>query len=78
MGLGILEDRHLAHVPGTAILEDDIQGDEVPVLDPNLKYDTTGPRPIVLVPQPSDDPNDPRTDMVALWFIRTGHYGAGI
>ncbi|KAF3106628.1 hypothetical protein TWF103_006119 [Orbilia oligospora] len=59
MGLGILEDRHLAHVPGTAILEDDIQGDEVPVLDPNLKYDTTGPRPIVLVPQPSDDPNDP-------------------
>ncbi|KAF3152821.1 hypothetical protein TWF569_002646 [Orbilia oligospora] len=59
MGLGILEDRHLAHVPGTAILEDDIQGDEVPVLDPNLKYDNTGPRPIVLVPQPSDDPNDP-------------------
>lgn len=28
-------------------------------LDPNLKYDTTGPTPIVLIPQPSDDPNDP-------------------
>ncbi|KAK6354235.1 hypothetical protein TWF730_008647 [Orbilia blumenaviensis] len=58
MGLGILEDRHLAHVPGTAILEDDIRGDNITV-DPNLKYDTSGPRPIVLVPQPSDDPNDP-------------------
>jgi hypothetical protein len=29
------------------------------VIDPNLKYDTTGKTPIVLVPQPSDDPNDP-------------------
>lgn len=28
-------------------------------LDPNLKYDTTGSTPIVLIPQPSDDPNDP-------------------
>lgn len=28
-------------------------------LNPNLKYDTTGPTPIVLIPQPSDDPNDP-------------------
>lgn len=28
-------------------------------LDPNIKYDTTGPTPIVLIPQPSDDPNDP-------------------
>jgi MFS family permease len=25
----------------------------------NLKYDTSGPVPIVLIPQPSDDPNDP-------------------
>ncbi|KAL7275490.1 hypothetical protein RUND412_001576 [Rhizina undulata] len=28
-------------------------------LDPRLKYDTSGPYPIILVPQPSDDPNDP-------------------
>lgn len=28
-------------------------------LDPSLKYDLTGSVPIVLVPQPSDDPNDP-------------------
>lgn len=28
-------------------------------LDPNLKYDTSGSTPIVLIPQPSDDPNDP-------------------
>jgi len=28
-------------------------------LDPSLKYDLTGDAPIVLVPQPSDDPNDP-------------------
>ncbi|KAJ6262453.1 hypothetical protein Dda_3261 [Drechslerella dactyloides] len=60
MGLGILEDRYLAHVPGTAILEDSNAGQsDNQVLDPNLKYDTSGPQPIVLVPQPSDDPNDP-------------------
>ncbi|KAF3906503.1 hypothetical protein ABW20_dc0106905 [Dactylellina cionopaga] len=60
MGLGILEDHHLAHVPGTAILEDsNSELEDNHVLDPNLKYDTTGPVPIVLVPQPSDDPNDP-------------------
>ncbi len=26
---------------------------------PGVKYDFSGPTPIVLVPQPSDDPNDP-------------------
>ena len=26
---------------------------------PGLKYDTSGSEPIVLVPQPTDDPNDP-------------------
>lgn len=35
-------------------------------LDPNLKYDTTGSTPIVLIPQPSDDPNDPLVGH-ALW-----------
>lgn len=28
-------------------------------LDPRLKYDTSGKKPVVLIPQPSDDPNDP-------------------
>ncbi|KAF2178501.1 MFS transporter-like protein [Zopfia rhizophila CBS 207.26] len=59
MGLGILEDRRLEHVPGTAlVLEDERrhQEEQAPH-DPNLKYDPTGK--ILLVPQPSDDPNDP-------------------
>lgn len=28
-------------------------------VDANLKYDRRGAVPIILVPQPSDDPNDP-------------------
>jgi hypothetical protein len=28
-------------------------------LDPRLKYDMSGKKPIVLIPQPSDDPDDP-------------------
>lgn len=28
-------------------------------LDPRLKYDLSGKKPIVLIPQPSDDPDDP-------------------
>ncbi|KAK5173389.1 uncharacterized protein LTR77_002070 [Saxophila tyrrhenica] len=68
MGLGILEDKHLQHVPGTATLDD---------LDPlssaprhnNVKHSKDG---TVLVPQPSDDPNDPlnwplwRRDVITL------------
>jgi hypothetical protein len=60
MGLGILEDHKLEHVPGTAfVLEDDRRREEEQVVtrDANLKYDKTGK--ILLVPQPSDDPNDP-------------------
>lgn len=75
MGLGILEDKHLAHVPGefhpisidlmliaslgtASILDQGIAGDDVQA-DSVLKYDRSGPVPIILVPQPSDDPNDP-------------------
>ncbi|KAF2015979.1 MFS transporter-like protein [Aaosphaeria arxii CBS 175.79] len=60
MGLGILDDHHLEHVPGTAlVLEDDRRRDEEQnaARNANLKYDRTGK--ILLVPQPSDDPNDP-------------------
>lgn len=57
MPLGILQDRHFEHVPGTATLDD---------LDPlaalqqeqadgkELKRSSNG---TILVPQPSDDPN---------------------
>ncbi|KAK3069290.1 hypothetical protein LTR53_012487 [Teratosphaeriaceae sp. CCFEE 6253] len=63
MGLGVLEDSHLEHVPGTAVLSD--------VLDANshhhhgnldtslLKHGTGRNSDIILVPQPSRSPNDP-------------------
>ncbi|KAJ9630528.1 hypothetical protein H2203_001051 [Taxawa tesnikishii (nom. ined.)] len=58
MGLGILDDTKLAHVPGTATL-DDLQNRSIPSdTHAPLKY-SLGDHPVVLVPQPSDDPNDP-------------------
>ncbi|KAF1998045.1 MFS general substrate transporter [Amniculicola lignicola CBS 123094] len=60
MGLGILEDHKLEHVPGTAlVLEDEArrETEQAVARDASLKYDETGK--ILLVPQPSDDPNDP-------------------
>ncbi|KAF2405519.1 MFS transporter [Trichodelitschia bisporula] len=61
MGLGILEDHKLEHVPGTAyVLNDESRRvEEGLTADHNLKCDNSGPVPIILVPQPSDDPNDP-------------------
>ncbi|KAK4121709.1 MFS general substrate transporter [Parathielavia appendiculata] len=60
MGLGILEDRVLAHVPGTTRYFDDPERPQYAVDGvEGLKCDTSGPVPIILVPQPSDDPNDP-------------------
>jgi hypothetical protein len=70
MGLGILEDHKLEHVPGTAfVLEDDRRREEEQAVarDFNLKYDKTGKT--LLVPQPSDDPNDPLVRMCL--FIST-------
>lgn len=59
MGLGILEDRHLEHVPGSVLVLDDGTKRQVAqdAVRSHLKYDKTGK--ILLVPQPSDDPNDP-------------------
>ncbi|KAJ4317894.1 hypothetical protein N0V94_004724 [Neodidymelliopsis sp. IMI 364377] len=59
MGLGILEDHHLDHVPGTAFVRDGDRKREAAqdAARSHLKYDKTGK--ILLVPQPSDDPNDP-------------------
>jgi MFS family permease len=60
MGLGVLDPSRSENVPGTTFVYDDASrpahdGE----LDSRLKYDTTGAVPIILVPQPSDDPNDP-------------------
>ena len=43
--------------PGTVFVLDDPTRDVN--VDTRLKYDNSGPTPIILVPQPSDDPNDP-------------------
>ncbi|KAK2606139.1 hypothetical protein QQS21_003422 [Conoideocrella luteorostrata] len=61
MGLGILEARGQERVPGTTRYFDD--PDRPQAADDgqvgHLKCDTSGKLPIILVPQPSDDPNDP-------------------
>ncbi len=55
--LGILEDHKLAHVPATVILnEQSAHSEEVTA---GLKHGTGKSSHIVLVPQPSEDPNDP-------------------
>lgn len=58
MGLGILEDSKLERVPGTSPLNDSGSDVEDLGLDKvHLKHDQTGK--VVLIPQPSDSPNDP-------------------
>lgn len=68
MGFGVLEDHTLAHVPGTAALED---LDELNVArrntSGNVKYSAGG---IILVPQPSDDPNGMITTLTAARLTR--------
>ncbi|TLS30598.1 hypothetical protein PpBr36_03460 [Pyricularia pennisetigena] len=57
MGLGILEDRHMDHVPGTTRhYHDPNRTVRVEERATSLKTTEDG---IILVPQPSDDPNDP-------------------
>ncbi|OJJ59326.1 hypothetical protein ASPSYDRAFT_149673 [Aspergillus sydowii CBS 593.65] len=59
MGLGIVDVKN-RQVPGTVdILEKERSADQPPDYNSNLKYDRSGSEPILLVPQPSDDPNDP-------------------
>ncbi|KAJ9608839.1 hypothetical protein H2200_006610 [Cladophialophora chaetospira] len=57
MGLGVLEDNKLPHVPGTVLLNDEAAHAEAQT--GNLKHGTGKNSHIVLSPQPSDDPNDP-------------------
>ena len=58
MGLGVLEDKVLEHVPGTTyVFDDERRSAEETARDVHSKRDKTGQ--IILVPQPSDSPNDP-------------------
>jgi hypothetical protein len=61
MPLGILDDNKIEHVPGTAPLSElgrtDLEVAASGIDRGLLKHDATGE--IVLVPQPSDSPNDP-------------------
>ncbi|TFK41975.1 MFS general substrate transporter [Crucibulum laeve] len=62
MPFGILEDKYLEHVPGTALLSDlgIVHGQQVTIDEAgNLKRGTGRHSHVVLIPQPSDDPNDP-------------------
>ena len=64
MGLGILEDRHLQHVPGTALLADILDRErnqhQYHGRDTSaLKHGTGRNADIILVPQPSESPRDP-------------------
>ena len=73
MHFGVLEPRgSLENMPGTARLED--EGDHIL----NVKKATGHNADIVLVPQPSDDPNDPlnwpmwqRDSLLALYAFCT-------
>ncbi|KAK5313543.1 hypothetical protein LTR93_010847 [Exophiala xenobiotica] len=56
--LGILEDKRLPHVPATVKLEEYARNQTVSNTQ-SLKHGTGKSAHIVLVPQPSDDPNDP-------------------
>ncbi|KAG5982593.1 hypothetical protein E4U55_001699 [Claviceps digitariae] len=59
MGFGILEPRGRETVPGTTRYFDDPTRPQEATGDERLKCDHSGGVPIILVPQPSDDPNDP-------------------
>ncbi len=57
MGLGVLEDTKLDHVPGTVLLNDHAAHTED--ITGALKHGQGRDAEIVLSPQPSEDPNDP-------------------
>ena len=63
MGLGVLDDAHLEHVPGTALLSDVLDAENHHHrgnLDTSVLRHAKGKdADILLVPQPSRSPNDP-------------------
>jgi len=81
MALGILEPR-VEHVPGTVfVYETEQQHAELLENNQHLKTDTKGR--IILIPQPSNDPNDPLVSVLqwsmvggVLTAIRIGLFGS--
>ncbi|KAK5164681.1 uncharacterized protein LTR77_009887 [Saxophila tyrrhenica] len=59
MGLGVLDDSHLEHVPGTALLTDVLGADGQGLNTSLLKHGKGRNSDVLLVPQPSRSPNDP-------------------
>ncbi|GAA5890993.1 hypothetical protein JCM6882_008876 [Rhodosporidiobolus microsporus] len=59
MGLGILEDKHLKHVPGTSIFSTDPNAVAAAAFDGVDLSTLKRKGDIILVPQPTADPNDP-------------------
>lgn len=67
------------------VLDDESRPPQNDEFDSRLKYDKSGPVPIILVPQPSDDPNDPLVSSLInmiesglLTGSRTGPYSSAI
>jgi hypothetical protein len=58
MGLGVLEDHKLTHVPGTVILDDGVLPDVLETTGGLKHAKGTKGEHIVLNPQPTNDPND--------------------
>lgn len=56
MGLGILQSKTIGQVPATVILDETAAHS---ALSPSVKHIEDTNSRIVLVPQPTDDPNDP-------------------
>ena len=56
---GILKEKNFEHTPGTAILHDDVTAGAAAQVVAGLKHGTGRYAHIVLVPQPTGDPNDP-------------------
>ncbi|KAK0719460.1 major facilitator superfamily domain-containing protein [Lasiosphaeris hirsuta] len=85
MGLGILDDKYMDHVPGTTRYFDDPDRPQYAADGmQGLKCDTSGPVPIILVPQPSDDPNDPlnwplwKRDLITFILSLTAIFGTAL
>jgi hypothetical protein len=57
MGFGILEDNKIPHVPGTVLLDQEAAHSES--YTQGLKHGIGRDSHLILVPQPSNDPNDP-------------------
>ncbi|KAG4420799.1 hypothetical protein IFR04_006079 [Cadophora malorum] len=61
MAFGMLDDKHMELVPGTACMNDqsDIPREYETVPRNQWKHGTGRYSHVILVPQPSDSPNDP-------------------